>query len=93
MPADPVTELPIPPVSSAPRPTLAKATPTTPVSLRADTLPAHAPVGRRLPTVEESSTRSVHRATPSPERLALAEQRIDRRLGSSAVASELPSSW
>jgi len=71
----------------------AKATPTTPVSLRANTAPAHPAVGRRLPTVDESSTRSVHRSAPSPERLALVEERIDRELVSSAVARELPSPW
>lgn len=93
IPSGLVTEAPVVLTSTAPRPTLAKATPTTPVSLRSDTAPAHAPVGRRLPTVDESSSRSVHRSTPSPERLALAEARIDRQLGTSTVATELPSPW
>ena len=93
IPSGVVTEAPVVVTSAAPRPTLAKATPTTPVSLRADTVPAHAPVGRRLPTVDESSSRSVHRSTPSPERLALAAARIDRQLDTSTVATELPSPW
>lgn len=100
IPSGLVTEAPVAltsagvrPTAAVPRPTLAKATPTTPVSLRADTVPAHAPVGRRLPTVDESSSRSVHRSTPSPERLALAAARIDRQLDTSTVATELPSPW
>ncbi len=100
IPSGLVTEAPVAltsagarPTATMPRPTLAKATPTTPVSLRADTVPAHAPVGRRLPTVDEGSSRSVHRSAPSPERLALAAARIDRQLDTSTVATELPSPW